>query len=98
MNMMSVLPLMLMIFLCLTHVLIRGRIIFSREGMMWTILETPTRTHYMFQWSNDSVQDEDIERGIGCIGFEGFDQVRFEKPIRVLKGGPSTSYPCARGA
>jgi hypothetical protein len=34
---------------CWTHILIRGRILSRREGMMWTSPETPTRTHYMFQ-------------------------------------------------
>jgi len=38
--------------------------------------------------SNDSVQD----KGIECIGFEGFDLVRIERSIGVLRGGPSTSY------
>jgi len=51
---------------------------------------------------NDSVQDKGIERGIErgieCIGFEGFDQVGIERSIGVLRGGPNTSYPCARGA
>jgi len=27
-----------------------------------------------------------------------FNQVRIERSIGVLKGGPNTSYPCARGA
>jgi len=49
MSMMLVLPLMLLILLCLTQVLIRGRILSRREGMMWTSLETPAKTHYMFQ-------------------------------------------------
>ena len=48
-------------------------------------------------WSNDLVQDKDIERGIECIGFECFNQVRIERSIRVSRGDPSTSYPCARG-
>jgi hypothetical protein len=30
--------------------------------------------------------------------FEGFNQVRFEESIRVSRGGPSTSYSCARWA
>jgi hypothetical protein len=47
---------------------------------------------------NDSVQDKGIERGIECIGFEGFDLVGIERSIGVLRGGPNTSYPCARGA
>jgi hypothetical protein len=34
------------------------------------------------KWSNDSVQDKGIERGIECIGFECFNQVRIEKSIR----------------
>jgi len=50
------------------------------------------------KWANDSVQDKSIERGIECISFEGFDQVRFERSIRVSRGGRSTSYPCAKGA
>jgi hypothetical protein len=48
--------------------------------------------------ANDSVQDKGIERGIQCIGLEGFDQVRLEWSIRVSRGGPNTSYPYARGA
>jgi hypothetical protein len=48
---------------------------------------------YMFQM----VQDKSIERGIKCIGFECFNQVRSATSIRVSKGDPSTSYPCARG-
>ena len=52
----------------------------------------PTQKHQQVpiicsKWSNDSIQDKDIE----CIGFEGFDQVRFEGSIRVSKGGPNTS-------
>jgi len=27
------------------------------------------------------VQDKGIERGIECIGFEGFDQVRMKGPL-----------------
>jgi hypothetical protein len=50
------------------------------------------------KWSDNSVQVKDIERGIECIGFKGFDQVRFEGSIGVSRGGPSTSYPFARGA
>jgi len=49
------------------------------------------------KWSNDSVQDKGIERGIECIGFECFNQVRIESSIRVSRGDPSTSYPCVRG-
>jgi hypothetical protein len=49
------------------------------------------------KWSDDSVQDIGIERGIECIGFECFNQVIIERSIRVSKGDPSTSYPCARG-
>jgi hypothetical protein len=45
-----------------------------------------------------SVQDKGIERGIECIGFEGFNQVTIEGSIGVSKRGPSTSYPYARGA
>jgi hypothetical protein len=60
---------------------------------MWTSPETPARTHYMFQM----VQDKGIKRGIECIGFECFNQVRIEMSIRVSRGDPSTSYPCARG-
>jgi hypothetical protein len=37
------------------------------------------------------------KRGIECIGFECFNQVRIERSIRVSRGDPSTSYPCARG-
>ena len=48
------------------------------------------------KWSNDSVQDKGIKRGIECIGFEYFNQVRIERSIRVLGGDPSTCYPCAR--
>ena len=47
--MVLVLPLILLILLCLTDVLIRGRILSRREEMMWTSLETPAKTHYMFQ-------------------------------------------------
>jgi len=36
-------------------------------------------------------------KGIECIGFECFNQVRIERSIRVSRGDPSTSYPCARG-
>ena len=46
------------------------------------------------KWFNDSVQD----KGIECIGFESFNQVRIEGSIGVSKRGPNTSYPCARGA
>ena len=45
------------------------------------------------KWSNESVQD----KGIECIGFECFNQVRIERSIKVSRGDPSTSYPCARG-
>jgi hypothetical protein len=69
----------------------------NRDIVMWASPETPAKTHYMFQWSNDSVQDKCIQRGIECIGFECFKQVRIERSIRVSKGDPSTSYPCARG-
>jgi hypothetical protein len=48
-SMVLVLPLMLLILCCLTQILIRGRILSMREGMMWTSIETPARTHYMFQ-------------------------------------------------
>ena len=34
-----------------------------------------------------------IERGIECIDFEGFDQVRIERSIGLSRGGRSTSYP-----
>jgi hypothetical protein len=44
------------------------------------------------------IQEKDIERGIECIGFEGFDQVRIEGSMEVSRGDPSTSYPYARGA
>jgi hypothetical protein len=37
-----------------------------------------------------------IKRGIECIGFESFNQVRIERSITVSRGDPSTSYPCAR--
>jgi hypothetical protein len=40
------------------------------------------------KWSDDSVQD----KGIECIGFEGFDLVRIERSIGVSRGGPGTSY------
>jgi len=42
-------PLMLMILRCLTQILIRGRVLSRREGMMWIDLETPAKTHSMFQ-------------------------------------------------
>jgi len=45
------------------------------------------------KWSGDSDQD----KGIECIGFECFNQVRIERFIRVSRGYPSTSYPWARG-
>ena len=48
------------------------------------------------KWSNDLVQDKDIERGIECIGFESFNQVRIERSIGVSRDDPSTFYPCAR--
>ena len=48
-SMVLVLPLMLLILHCLTKILIRGRILSRREGMMWTSPETPAKTHYMFQ-------------------------------------------------
>jgi hypothetical protein len=61
---------------------------------MWTSLETPARSHYMYQMVQyDSIQD----KGIEYIGFERFNQVRIERSIRVSRGDPSTSYPCARG-
>jgi hypothetical protein len=44
------------------------------------------------------VQDKGIERGIECIGFEGFDKFRMERSIEVSRGRFSTSYPCALGA
>jgi len=50
------------------------------------------------KWSNDLVQEKGIEKGIECIDFKGFDQVRFEGSIKVLRRGPNTSYSCARGA
>ena len=40
--------------------------------------------------------DKKKKRGIECIGFECFNQVRIERSIRVSRGDPSTSYPCAR--
>jgi len=52
---------------------------------------------HVSKWSNDSVQDKGIERGIECIGFERFNQVIIERSIRVSRGVPTTSYPCARG-
>ena len=63
--------------------------------VMWTSPETPAST--CSKCSNDSVQDKGIERGIECISFECFNQVRIERSIRVSRGDPSTSYPCARG-
>jgi hypothetical protein len=62
----------------------------------------PTQKHQQgpitcSKWSNDLVQDKGIERGIACIGFECFNQVRIERSIRVSRGDPSTSYPCVRG-
>ena len=41
-SMVLVLPLMLLILCCLTQILIRGRILSRREGMMWTSPEIPT--------------------------------------------------------
>jgi len=38
------------------------------------------------------------DKGIECIGFEGFNQVRFERSIRASRGGPSISFSCARRA
>jgi len=64
--------------------------------MMWTSPETPGPITCS-KWSNDSVQAKNIERGIECIAFEGFNQVRIERSIGVSRGDPSTSYPCARG-
>jgi hypothetical protein len=62
----------------------------------------PTQKHQQepitcSKWSNHSVQDKGIKRGIECIGFECFNQVRIERSIRVSRGDPSISYPCARG-
>jgi len=48
--------------------------------------------------ANDPVQNKSIKRGIECIDFEGFDQVRFEGFIEVSREDLSTSYPYARGA
>jgi len=42
---------------------------------------------HVSKWSNDSVQDKGIERGIECIGFEGFDEVRIKRFIGVSRGG-----------
>jgi len=39
-----------------------------------------------------------LKDALNAIGFEGFDQVRFQGSIGVSKGGLSTSYPCARVA
>ena len=64
---------------------------------MRTTQETPARTITCSKWTNDSVQDKDIERRIECFGFEGFHQVKIERSIGVLRGDPSTSYPCVRG-
>jgi hypothetical protein len=57
-----------------------------------------TKESYYNLKTTCSVQNKGIERGIECIGFEGFNQVRIEGSIGVSKRGPSTSYPCARGA
>jgi hypothetical protein len=48
--------------------------------------------------ANDPVQNKSIKRGIECIDFEGFDQVRFEGSIEASREGLRTSYPYARGA
>jgi len=66
-------------------------------GLMWPSQEKhQQRPITCFKWSNDSVQ-LGVQRGIECIGFEGFNQVRIEGSIGVSRGGPSISYPCARG-
>jgi len=81
---------MLLILHCLTQILIRCRILSWREGMMWTSPETPEGPITCSKWSNDSVQDKGIERGIECIDFECFNQVRIKRSIRVSRGDPST--------
>jgi hypothetical protein len=48
--------------------------------------------------AKDLLEVSSFAKGIECIGFEGFDQVRFEGLIGVSKGEPSTSYPCVRGS
>jgi hypothetical protein len=77
--MVLVLPLMLLILRCLKQILIRGRILSKREGMMVDVDQlrnTSKDPLHVFKWSNDSVQDKGIERGIECISFECFNQVQ----------------------
>ena len=50
------------------------------------------------KWTDDLVQDEDIERRIECIGFEGFHQVKIERSIGLSRGDPSTKVSmCNKG-
>jgi len=60
---------------------------------MWISLWTPARIHYIFQIA----QWLSLRKGIECIGFEVFNQVKFEGSIGVSRGGLNTSYPWARG-
>ena len=62
------------------NILIRGRILSRREGMIQTSPETPVRTHYMF-------------RGL-IRGFEGFTQVIISRTIEVsiCRRGPARFY------
>jgi len=45
-------------------------------------------------WSKTKALKKDIE----CIGFEGFDRVRFKGSIRTSRGGLHIFYPCAKGS
>ena len=67
-------------------ILIRGRILSRREGMMRTGPETPARTHYMFQ----------------MVQWHGLGQRHWKRQWmhwswRLSRGDLSTSYPCAGG-
>jgi hypothetical protein len=92
--MVLVLPLMLLILLCLHRFLFEVESFRKERGWCRQAQKHQQGPITSFKWSNDLVQ----EKGIECIGFEGFDQVKFEGSIGVSRGGPNISFPCVRGA
>jgi hypothetical protein len=60
--------------------------------LTWINLETPVTTHYMFQMGQGPRQKHWMH------WFWRFQPSQIWRPIGVSRGGPSTSYPCTRGA
>ena len=76
----------------------RKQVIFQHDDWFWVHMYKEQFPNQRKSKLQPCVQDKGIERAIECIGFKGFHLVRIERSIRVSRGGPSTSYPCARGA